>query len=222
MEKHRITDRWLGMLLDAVKEAGIEESTDFVLLSDHGHINVQRIVSPNVIFYEKGYIQTDENGNASDWRVFCKSAGGSAHIYLKDPSDHALYDEVYRMLSDMAEEGIYGFERVYTAEQTKEKYGLYGDFSFVLEGDGYSDFGEWYNRPYVRANEFSDYRFSRGTHGHAPEKGPQPPFLASGPSFKSSVVIREGSIPDLAPTMAAALGLSLPMAEGKTVREILR
>lgn len=222
--KHSLdeTDRWLGIMLDAVREAGIEDSTDFVFLSDHGQINITRTISINVYFKDAGYISCNENGEISDWRVYAKSAGASCHIYLKNPDDAELSAEVYEMLSKMAGEGIYGFERVYTGKETREKYGLYGDFSFVLETDGYTSFGEWTQRPVVRGHDISDYRFGHGTHGHEPHKGPQPPFVAKGPSFKSGVVIKEGNILNHAPTLAAALGLSLPESDGKPVYEILK
>lgn len=218
----RETDRWLGMMLDAVKEAGIEKETDFVFLSDHGQINITRTISPNVYLADEGYIKLDENGNIKEWLAFSKSTGASAHVYLKNPDDKKLYGEVYKLLSDMAEEGIYGFERVYTTDEVKEKYNLYGDFSFVLETDGYTSFGEWVTRPSVRGFDLSDYRFGKGTHGHEPHKGPQPPFVAKGPSFKENVVLPTGSILDHAPTLAAVLGLELPEAMGKPVYEILK
>jgi hypothetical protein len=100
-------------------------------------------------------------------------------------------------------------------------YGLSGDFSFVLESDGYSSFGEALIRPIVRPLDAADYRTGKGTHGHMPEKGPQPTFIGYGPSFKKHTVIEEGSILDHAPTIAAILGLELRDAKGKIVDEIL-
>ena len=215
------TDEWLGILLSAVQEAGIEDSTDFIILSDHGQINITRSISPNVYLADRGYIQTDEKGKITKWRAFSQSAGASAQVYLENPLDKQLHDEVYALLLDMAKEGIYGFERVYTVEETKEKYGLYGGFSFVLETDGYTSFGEWCVRPAVRGFDLTDYRFGRGTHGHEPEKGPQPPFIGVGKSFKKGVVLPNGSILNHAPTMAAVLGLELKESVGKPVYAIL-
>lgn len=215
------TDRWLGMLLDAIRDAGIENDTDLVILSDHGQINITRSISPNVYLKDKGYITLKDNGDVDRWDAYVKSAGASAHVYLKDPSDTEVYDGVYALLTEMAEEGIYGFERVYTKDEVSKKYALTGDFSFVLETDGYTSFGEWVERPAVRGFDISDYRFGRGTHGHEPHKGPQPTFVATGPSFKAGAEIENGSVLDHAPTLAAALGLELPEAMGRPVREIL-
>ena len=218
----RETDRWLGIMLDAVREAGIENETDFVFLSDHGQINITRTISPNVYLADAGYISLDGDGKLTDWRAYVKSSGASAHVYLRDPSDKVLYDGVYKLLSDMAKEGIYGFECVYTADEMKEKYDLCGDFSFVLETDGYTSFGEWLTRPSVRGIDLSDYRFGHGTHGHEPHKGAQPTFVAKGPSFKSGAVVADCDILDHALTLAKALGVEIYGAKGMPVLEILK
>ena len=220
-EALRATDRWLGMLFDAAREAGILERTDFVLLSDHGQINISRAIALNVFLSDAGYLTVDEKGALSSWRAYVKSTGASAEVYLHDPDDQALFDEVYAYLSHLAGEGIYGISRVLTAREAKESYGLFGDFSFVLEGDGYTGFGDQLVRPAVRPFDFSDYRQSKGTHGHTPERGPQPTFVASGPSFARGVRVERGNLIHHAPTVARAMGLSLPEADGTAVLEIL-
>jgi len=216
------TDKWIGWILDAVKEAGIEDTTDIVILSDHGHLGICRTVCPNVFLADKGYITLDENGSISSWKAYIASGGLSAQVYLSDKNDTKLYDEVYSMLTYMASEKLYGFERVFTTEEVKNMYGLDGDFSFVIETDGFSSFNEAVVRPVVRGIDISDYRYGHSTHGHMPEKGPQPPFMAMGPSFKKGVVIENGSILNHAPTFAKALGIELPDAIGKAVDEIFR
>lgn len=215
-------DVWLGQLLDAVEEAGIQDETDFVVVSDHGQINITRVISPNVSLVDHGFIRLAKDGTVKEWDAYAKSAGASAHVYLSRPDDKELWNGVYSLLSDMAKEGIYGFEKVYTVEETKEKFGLYGDFSFVLETDGYTSFGENLQRPMVTGYDFSDYRYGKGTHGHEPHKGPQPPFIAKGPSFREGVVIPEGDILNHAPTLARVLGVELQDAWGTPVEEILK
>ena len=216
------TDGWLGQILDAVRDAGIEAETDIVLLSDHGQINISRVISPNVILVDQGLIKLAEDGSVKEWDAYVHSAGASAHVYLKRPEDPELWNRVYGLLSSMAEEGIYGFEKVYTTAELKEKYGLDGGFSFVLETDGYTSFGEKLQRPMVTSHDFNDYRFGKGTHGHEPHKGPQPPFIGKGPSFKEGVIVPEGDILNHAPTLAKVLGVELKDAWGKPVTEILK
>ena len=217
----RTTDKWIEWILNATEEAGIADSTDIVILSDHGHLNICRSICPNIFLADKGYIDLDENGKLLSWKAYIVSCGLSAQVYLADKSDKKLYDEVYSMLSHMASEKLYGFESVFTREEVKEMYGLDGDFTFVLETDGFSSFNEALTRPVVRNIDITDYRYGHSTHGHRPEKGPQPPFFAMGPSFKKGVVIESGNILNHAPTFAKILGVELFDAVGKAVDEIL-
>ena len=220
-EALREVDDMLGMLLGALEDAGILENTDIVLLSDHGQIGVTRNVSPNVYLRDAGFIDLDENGKVKDWLAFTKNAGGSAHVYLKNPDDKVTYEAVYKLLSDMAEAGMYGFEKVYTLAEVEQKYGLSGAFSFVLETDGYTRFAENICGKAVEGFEYGDYSTGKGTHGYEPFKGPQPVFVAKGPSFKSGVVIPEGDILNHAPTLAKVLGVEICDSEGHAVLELL-
>jgi len=215
-----ITDKWIGWIIDAVKEAGIEENTDLVVLSDHGHLNICRTACPNVFLKDKGYITTDAEGNITSWKAYVASCGLSAQVYLSDKADKKLYEEVYDLLNQMASEKLYGFESVFTIDELKD-YGLSGNFSFVLETDGFTSFNEATDGSIIKTIDISDYRLAHSTHGHNPEKGPQPPFMAMGPSFKKGASLETGNILNHAPTFAKVLGVELPDAKGKAVEEIL-
>ncbi len=217
-------DYLLGEIIKALKEAGIYDNTDIVFLSDHGQINITRVISPNVYLVDKGYITLDENNNITSWKAYNKSVGASSQVYLNkhDKLYNKTYNEVYNLLKEMAEEGIFGFSHVYTLSEVEEKYGLSGDFSFVLETDGYTSFGEYLVRPAVRNYDFTDYRYGRATHGYLPERGPQPTFVGCGPSFKKGEVASNGSILDHAPTLAHILGLEMKNAKGKVRKDILK
>lgn len=221
-ESIRVTDHWLSMLWEAVCDAGIEEETDFVVISDHGHLNICRTVCPNVFLADAGYIRTDEKGQITGWDAYITSCGLSAQVYLSRPEDKNLESEVFKLLQMMSNEKIYGFEQVFTREEVKAQYGLDGEFSFVLETDGFTSFGEDWRRPVVRGLDISDYRFGHSTHGHRPEKGPQPIFLAMGPSFKSGVVIPEGHILNHAPTFAKILGVTISKVQGQVVDLLIK
>src|SRR5690606_4738184 len=98
----------------------------------------------------------------------------SAHVYLRNPADETLSERVYKLLLHLRDEGIYGISEVFTRDEIRKKEHLDGAFSFVLESDGYTSFGNDWRRPIVRAFDLDDYRFGRATHGHLPDKGPQP------------------------------------------------
>lgn len=216
------TERWFYELIEATKEAGTFEETNFFLISDHGQVEKVRSIKPNVVFADHGLIETDESGNLTDWRAYCHSTGFSAQIRLKEPDDRALWQKTYDLLCFMRDEGIYGISRVWTAEEAKEKEHLAGEFSFVIESDGFSSFSEDWRRPMVADLDLNDYRLGKATHGHDPDKGPQPVFFGFGPDIRSGVVLERRPIVDEAPTYARILGVELPDADGAPIEEILK
>ncbi len=214
-------DLWLGDIIKAAQDAGIYEDTDFVITSDHGQLNIIRTISPNVVFADHGLIQVDSNGDIADFTAFCKSTALSAQVYLKNPNDKAAYDKTLQLLTHMCEEGIYGINRVYTAEEAEQEEHLAGDFSFVIESDGYSSFTNNWVRPIVRNKDITDYRFGHATHGHHPDKGPQPTMVAFGPRFRAGAVVERRPLVDEAATFARVLGLEMGDIDGKAIEEIL-
>ncbi len=215
----RDASRWLFDLIAATKEAGVYEDTDFFLTSDHGQLNIVRSVNPNVILADNGLIDVAPDGSLAGWKAYVHSAGLSAQVRLSDPSDRAVWEKTYTVLKHMRDEGIYGISEVLTAEEALEKEHLAGPFSFVLETDGYSSFSEDWRRPIVRPLDLSDYRRGRATHGHHPDKGPQPVFFGFGPDIRAGVRLDRRLLIDEAPTYARCLGIDLPDAEGHAIDE---
>ncbi len=216
------TERWTRMIIEATRAAGVFEQTNFVIMSDHGQLDIKRTINPNVILREQGLITTDEAGNFLDWQVFCKSAALSSQVYLKDSADKALSGRMHELFIALRDEGIYGISEVFSRAEIKKKERLDGEFAFVLESDGFTSFGNDWRRPLVRSFDISDYRFGRATHGYLPNKGPQPTFLATGPAFTAGVRVERRPIVDVAPTLALAMGLDLPDTDGQPVRQLLK
>jgi predicted AlkP superfamily pyrophosphatase or phosphodiesterase len=217
-----LTERWTGMIIQATKDAGVYEDTNFVILSDHGLLEIKRSIHPNVILRENGLITTDSEGNFLDWSAFCKSSALSSLVYLKDPTCKETYDRTYNLLCHLRDEGIYGIGEVFTRQEINEKEHLDGDFSFALESDGYTSFGNDWRKPLVRNLDLSDYRFGRASHGHLPDKGPQPTLIAFGPAFQKGSTVERRPIVDVAPTLAEALGITMEDTDGTPIKEILR
>ena len=218
----RDAGRWFRDLMNAAKLAGVYENTDFFLTSDHGQLEIVRTVKPNVILADHGLIEINADGTLKDWKAYVFSSAQSAQVMLRDPSDAETYQKTYNLLKWMRDEGVYGIGEVYTAEEAHEKEHLAGDFSFVIESDGYSSFSEDWKRPLIRPFDLSDYRFGRATHGYLPDKGPQPFFFATGPDIRSGVTVDRRPTVDEAPTFARCLGIDLPFADGKPVEEFFQ
>lgn len=213
---------WIEGIGQAARRAGTLEDTDFFLVSDHGQRNVCRNIGLNVLFAEKGLIRLDEEGRVKDWDVWCLSNGMSALVFLKHPEDQNMLARVQGLLEGWMAEGVYGFSRIYTADQAQKEQRFGGPFSFVLETDGYTAFGDFWTRPLVRSLTNQDYRFGQATHGYLPQYGPQPMLLAKGPSIRENVVLSGNHIVNEAPTYAKILGTELEGADGKPIDAILR
>ena len=216
------TDFYLGQLIQACIETGVWEDTNLVLLSDHGQMEIVRILSPNVKLADEGLITADENGRLKDWEAFSYSAGMSAQVWLKRPDDKELWDRVYKVLCGMRDEGIYGIGQVFTREEIAEREHLDGGFSFILETDGCTAFSEQLVRPMVSNYDVTDYRYGRATHGYLPDRGPQPVFMGVGPGFRPDARVGRRPIVDVTPTLADLLGVKLPHQDGVSMKELLK
>lgn len=215
-------DIWLGEIIDAMTEAGVYDKTNFVLLSDHGQLNYVRGVKINLLLARRGFIKIANNGTVEDWEAFAQTNGMSATIFLRDAKNQESYRKVYEYLLELSSQGVWGISKVYTEAECAEKYGLYGEFSFVVESDGYTGFSDQWTEPLVNPVDLTDYHFCAATHGYEPEKGPQPIFLGAGPAFQPGAVIDKAQIIDEAPTLARILGGTMEQAEGRCMHEILR
>ena len=138
---------------------------------------------------------------------------------MKDPRDE---QKVWETLEELRREGVFGIGRIYTAKEAIEEEQLCGGFSFVIESDGYTSFGDKAVRPLVQNFDVSDYRFGRATHGYMPDYGPQPVFVAKGPDIRQGVMLDRGEVVDEAPTFAKLMGLDLSQADGKPMDAILK
>ena len=215
-------DIWLGDILKACEDTGIYEETDFFLVSDHGQLNIRRMLSLNAVLCENGLIDLDAEGNIVDFTAFAKSCSLSAQVYLKHPEDEAARKKTQTVLQRLCDDGVYGITRVYTAAEAAREEHVAGGFSFMLEGDGFTAFENDWHRPLVHSAEFSDYRVGRATHGHHPDKGPQPTLMAFGPHIRAGALLKQAALVDEAPTFARALGIHLGDTDGSCLEALLR
>lgn len=219
----RVTDDLIGIVCRAAEAAGQKGNYNFILVSDHGQMDMKRVVNVNTLFADLGWIETDDSGKVISWQAKALTQGFCSYVVLRDPRDKKFLRQVEETLSDVVKEGLHGFGEVLNEQQARERYGLWGDFSFVIETDGFTGYGDEVTHPTLaRCRDLSDYRQGWATHGYLPEKGPQPVFCAKGPAFKENYCGKRGRIYDLAPTLAAALGIPFFDCDGKALTELLK
>lgn len=192
--------QWIEQILNAYKEKGIFEETCFIILGDHGQIDISKVVSINEMLKKANLIQTDGKGRIISYDAYCQSAGISGHIYVKN--NHNAVIEVLEKAKQS------GYIEDYYGKEDYQKEHLTGEFEFVVEcTNHYALSNEVDNGIVVNLND-NDYKTGHATHGHLPHKGDKPPFIIYNSPYQTQV-IEEGRLIDQMPTMMKILGLEI-------------
>ncbi len=215
-------EEMLRLLIEATKDAGTFERTNFVVTSDHGQLDVVRTVHLNKLFADNGLIKTDDNNRIISCDAYCFTAEMSARVCIKDNSNLRVVEKVRSLLENACQSGLWGISKIYTREEVAKDERLDGDFDFVIETDNYSRFDEkWFGNP-VTSMELGERGCVHGSHGFHPDKGLRPPFLACGPAIKTGVILPSARLVDGAPTCAAILKVPFLGVDGAPLTQILK
>jgi Uncharacterized proteins of the AP superfamily len=207
-------DGFIGTILDACKDAGVFEETNFVFLGDHGQIDIESSFNMNAALKNHGLIALNENGLPKSWQAYSFSAGFSTQIILNNPLDAALSEKVSRTLDEIKKEFPHYVGRIYTKEEAQAEEGLSGPFSFVVEAADGVCFENAFSGPIALSSSDPAYHAYRSNHGYHPSKGPKPPFVAFGPAIKEGRAIENATVLDECPTFAKILDVELPNLMG--------
>ncbi len=185
----QLADRMVGDIINAVEEAGLIDETVFVVLSDHGHMKVEREIALNEIFRRDGMEE----------RIRANECGHSAQIYIQRIGEEEALD----YLSEKASDPASGIGRVFTKDELRSRYGTFGAFSFMVESDDCTQFS---NSVFcdVETKTYVDDHHGVSTHGHMPEKSPKPLFIASGRGIAQKTIEEESMLKE-APTFLKIL-----------------
>jgi predicted AlkP superfamily pyrophosphatase or phosphodiesterase len=204
-------DEAVGIIIEALKNAGIWDNTVFLIGGDHGFYDVKKTVSPNVWLKEAGLIGDLKSG---DWKAQFNSSGGSAYLYLKDPSDLSTIKRVKQLLNDQPD-SIRKYYRIISKEQLT-KGGFNPNVSFALTGE--------YDAAFSNATTGTALKDGKGgTHGHFPDtKNIRTGLVAHGPGIHKGAVIEEMNLRDMTPIIVKLLGLSFSGVDGKIPSGLLQ
>jgi predicted AlkP superfamily pyrophosphatase or phosphodiesterase len=206
-------DALIAGIRAAYREAGILDKATFFVVSDHGFSALHTAINVRELLKQSGW--EDAAGASLDDSAQVRFAGGSAAIYLSKPSD-AVRARLAAQVRPRIESRFRGTVR-WLSEEEAVKLGGFPGAAFVLcVAPGYA-LGASKTRPLL-----SSTGTYRGTHGHCPDEPAMvASFVATGAGIR-----RLGTIPvirmvDIAPTIAALLGVDLPDAEGNAIMGIL-
>ncbi len=208
-------DKRLGNIMKAVDEAGIQDDTVFLILGDHGQINVNCIVHLNNFLKEQGLI-FEENGELK-WRAYIQSAGGTAYLHIKEGDEEAEISAVGALKNAMKDEG-YGIENLYSRDELDALH-VDKSIKYMVEARiGYS-FDDKLEEPTIL--DLKEKNIRCATHGYSPDKANYKcNLIVSGPKIKNEYQLGDIEMVDIAPTMAEILGIDLKNCDGRPLDEI--
>lgn len=201
-------DAMLGRLIE---EAERITQGDLVVcvVSDHGTLDNHYNISPNVLLHQAGLIELDPEGNVTSWKAWSQRAGGTAEVRMADPQDEATRRTLADIMKRLAEDPDSGILEVVDREGARARGG-FPDAEYVLVAKkGYE----------LRDDVTGDYCRTRLTqkaqHGYS-ENFPEmrASFMLWGKGVRPGSDPGEFELIDIAPTLAAMMGVSLPDAEG--------
>ena len=214
-------DRRIGDIMQAVKDRGIEHKTTYLIVGDHGQLDVRYKINLNTLFKEHGLIYDKEDPNygqpPKDWRAYVQSAGGAAYVHFR-PDDPEAREIAMRLIHEFAEDETNGIEAIYDRAKLKALH-VEDRFDFMLEAkEGYAfednDEGELIVDLHAQGKVYA-------THGYSPEKPNYTSnLIISGPRIKKGFHIGEACVIDIAPTIASILDIPFNNCDGRALKEI--
>ncbi|MBT2682399.1 ectonucleotide pyrophosphatase/phosphodiesterase [Bacillus sp. ISL-37] len=217
-------DKRLGRIMDALKEAGIAENSTVAILGDHSALDESKVIKLNVLFKERGLIQTNASGKVTDWKAYCKSCDGSAYVYVKDQNDDGAKNLVADILAELLQDESNGIEAAITGAEANAK-GADGTAFRMLEAARGYYFSEAIDGDYIEEVTEEDARTKKYTfacHGYSPEKeGYHTVFFAAGKGIRPGISIKSMHLVDEGPTFARLLGIDLGDTDGSILEGIL-
>ena len=211
-------DGYLREIWETLQGPGLAGKSALFVVSDHGFAPYDTIIQPNALFRQMGLVEVNDKGKVINRQAWCVSQGGSAFIYQLDKEKrNELLPKLKESLSKLK-----GVEAVIEADGFG-KLGLPNPENnpemadlVLTTGPGYSFGDAVTGEPVVGAGG------RKGTHGHptAPDYM-HASFVAAGVGIKPGVKLKTISNLDVAPTIARLLGVEMPKAEGRMLKEVL-
>ena len=198
-------DAHVAQVLDAVRDAGLSDHTDIVIVSDHGFLPYEQLLQPNALLKQEGLIRVDANGRITSWDAWFYTAGGSGFVVLKDGADATLRDRVGALLRTLAANPAHGVDAVLDRAALDAR-GAEPRAAFALTmTSGFATTGA--HDALLKASP------KRGTHGYDPTHPElHASLIMSGPDVPRSGSLGVVRMTQIAPTIARWFGVSLSPA----------
>lgn len=204
-----LVDSLVGDIIKVVRDAGLENSTTFIITGDHGFVNSTNTFSPNVLLEQKGLFSNKD----SEARFI--SAGGSAFLYLKDKNDRSTIQGIKALLKALTEDQKKLF-RIVDREEL-DRIGANPEVAMALamsKGTVAND---------ASKGELVTIKKKGATHGYYPDFDEiNTGFIATGSGIGVHNEIKMMGIKDIAPIISNLLNLQFNSPDGVLIPGILK
>ena len=214
-------DRRIGEIMQAVCDRGIEDKTTFLIVGDHGQLDVRYKIHLNTLFKKHGLIYEEESYYGQtprkNWRAYVQGAGGAAYVHFR-PGDSEARELAMRIIHEFAEDEANSIEAIYDREMLDALH-VDDSFEFMIEAkEGYAfeddDEGDLVVDLHAQGKVYA-------THGYSPDRVDYTSnLIISGPRIKKGFDIGEACVIDIAPTIASILNIPFHECDGRALREI--
>lgn len=189
-----IADSSVGIIWNAIKESGLEDSTLFIVLGDHGFYDADKSLNPNVLLSQAGLIRD------GDWDARFHTVGGAAFLFVKN-NDKTIITRVKRILKKLPNSQKKYFRVIEPAKM--KAIGADPNAVLALSALSGASFGGASKGAFISERK-------GGVHGHFPDtKNIQTGFIAVGNTVNSNHNLNIIHLYDVAPTVLQYLKLDL-------------
>ncbi len=203
-------DRIVGDVWSASAEASGNRAV-VAVVSDHGFLQTGKALNLGAAFVNAGLITAGADGKPAKWQAMPWGAGASAAIMIADDAPRTTREAVRELLSRVAADSANGIDTVLDASALRAAGGFPTAAFHVTMRPGYT-IGAALQGPLVTPSTV------RGMHGHLNARRElHASFFIAGPGIPAGKTLGMVDMRDIAPTVAAVLGLQLPAAEGRNL-----
>ena len=197
-------DRAIGQVLDVVERLGLRDRTTFVVTGDHGSSDVHSQLRPNVWLADAGLMEHREDRGR--WRATFMASGGSAFLKLRDPADAESVRHVETILAAQPP-GLRGLFTVVSREELRA-LGADPEAPLALCAVAGVEIHESPVGPALVAK-------TGAAHGYLPSMPEMKTgFVAAGAGIRTGAFAAEMRLEDIAPLVAALLGVPFTPSDG--------
>jgi predicted AlkP superfamily pyrophosphatase or phosphodiesterase len=209
-----LLDNRVKQIMDTIQRAGLSGRTTLIIVSDHGFRPVLHTLHPDVLMRDKGLL-CEGNDRLNGTCVVSK--GGIAMVYAAKGDQRTELIAKLRSIFSSAE----GVDQVYSADEFA-KIG----FPLPSVSDQAPDLVLIAKPDYAftskEGRSFVTEQIEGGTHGYLnTDPKMQAIFIAWGAEVPRGIRLNAISNLDVAPTIAALLGVELKQGPGHAIQEIV-